>query len=307
MDGKPTAIVTGTGSGLGRSIAIELGRRGWHVALADVNDAANEETLELVHKAGGQGQTEHLDVTQTERWQDLRDKLQETWPRLDLLVNNAGVGMGGEVGQLPLADWQFIININLYGPILGCHTMVDWLKQNSRGANIINVASVAAIASAPGMSAYNVTKAGLLSFTETLYSELKPHNVGVTAICPDFFNTNITKSARFQTAEQRRMAERLTRDGRVSADEVARRVVDSIGRRPLYVFVPAMAGLIWRLKRIWPVLALNIVARYMHKKSQSLAAEERNASPAEIRTTALHSSPSDSLAMRESNHSQIAD
>jgi NAD(P)-dependent dehydrogenase (short-subunit alcohol dehydrogenase family) len=274
MDPQRTAIVTGAASGLGRSIAVALGRRGWRVALADVNDAGSEETLTLVRQAGGDGQVEHLDVTSWEAWRGLRDKLRETWPRLDLLVNNAGVSMGGDVGQLPLEDWEFIININVYGPIYGCHTMIDWMKLNSRGAHIVNVASLAAIASAPGMAAYNVTKAGVLALSETLYSELKPHNIGVTVVCPDFFATNICHAARFQTNEQKRLAHQLMKETKLSADDVAARVMRAIDRKRLYVFVPTLADLIWRLKRLMPVVALNIVARHFAKKYEALPAEE---------------------------------
>ena len=208
MNSRRTAVVTGAASGLGRAIAVRLGGAGWHVALADVNDRGNQETLDLVRQAGGEGQVEHLDVTDLQAWHSLRDQLQQTWPRLDLLVNNAGVGMGGDVGQLPLDDWKFIIGINLYGPIHGCHAMIDWMKQNPSGAHIVNVASLAAITSAPGMAAYNVTKGGVFSLSETLHSELKPHRIGVTVVCPDFFDTNIASSASFpdRRATQRRRA-----------------------------------------------------------------------------------------------------
>jgi short-subunit dehydrogenase len=127
------------------------------------------------------------------------------------------------------------------------------------------------------MAAYNVTKAGVLSFSETLYNELKPHNIGVTGVCPDFFATNISRTARFQTAAQKKLAEQLTRDGRVTADEIARQVLRAVERKQLYLFVPFMANLIWRLKRMMPVVALNIVARYMRKKAEKLAAEMQRA------------------------------
>lgn len=147
------AIVTGAASGLGRAIAgIELGRRGWHCALCDVNQAGSQETLDLLRTAGAEGQVEPLDVTSPEAWQALHEKLQGSWSSLDLLVDDAGVGVGGQVGELPLADWHWIVNINLYGAIYGCHTMVPWMKTNAHGGHIVNVASMAAIASAPGDS-----------------------------------------------------------------------------------------------------------------------------------------------------------
>ena len=101
MNSRKCAIVTGAASGLGRAISLELARHGWRIALADVNEAGSQETLDLVRQAGGEGQVERLDVTDPDAWQALREKLRATWPTLDLLVNNAGVGVGGEVGQLP--------------------------------------------------------------------------------------------------------------------------------------------------------------------------------------------------------------
>jgi NAD(P)-dependent dehydrogenase (short-subunit alcohol dehydrogenase family) len=261
MDATKYAIVTGAASGLGRAIAVALAGRGWRVALADVNETGSQETLALVRAAGGDGQVEPLDVTSPDQWRALGDKLRGTWPGLDLLVNNAGVGVGGEVGQLPLEDWHWIININLYGAIYGCHTMIDWMKQNRHGAHIVNIASLAAVVSAPGMAPYNITKAGMVSFSETLYGELKPHNIGVTAVCPAFVPTNIVHSGRFASERQRHMAGRLMSKSRLTADELAQKILRAIDRKQLYVFAPLVAGVFWRLKRFMPLLLLKLVAR----------------------------------------------
>jgi NAD(P)-dependent dehydrogenase (short-subunit alcohol dehydrogenase family) len=278
MEPKKHAIVTGAASGLGRATAVELARHGWHVAVADVNDAGSQETLTLLRAAGGQGQVEHLDVTRPEEWQALRDRLQNAWPNLDLLVNNAGVGVGGEVGTLPLDDWHWIVNINLYGAIYGCHMLVAWMKGNPRGAHIVNIASMAAVASAPGMAPYNVTKAGMLSLSETLYGELKPHNIGVTAVCPSFFQTNILRSGRFQDEGQKNMAAKLMSRSSATADDVAHRILRAIERRQLYVMVPGIATFYWRLKRLAPRFVLNLIA---HRYAKETAAPRK---PEEIRS-----------------------
>jgi NAD(P)-dependent dehydrogenase (short-subunit alcohol dehydrogenase family) len=272
MEPRKHAIVTGAASGLGRAIAVDLARKGWCVAVADVDDVGSQETLALVHAAGGQGQVEHLDVTNSAEWRALRDKLQMAWPNLDLLVNNAGVAISGEVGKLTLDDWHWIVNVNLYGAVYGCHTLVDWLKCNPRGAHIVNIASAAAIVAAPAMAPYNVTKAGILALSETLYGELKPYNIGVTGVCPAFFHTNILNNARFESQERRAMAMRLMNRSRATADDVAKRVMRAIARKQPYVFVPAIAGMYWRLKRLMPRTWLKIVA-YGYRRETAAAAK----------------------------------
>ena len=115
--------------GLSRSA---VGREGWCVALADLNRPGCEETLQLVKQAGGDGLVEEIDVRHIEEWQALRDRLKGRWDHLDLLVNNAGVAGSGLVGEYPIENWQWIIDVNLWNGINGCHTFVDWLKANPR-------------------------------------------------------------------------------------------------------------------------------------------------------------------------------
>jgi len=269
MSQKRYAIVTGAASGLGRALSIELARGGWHIALADLNDAGSQETLSLVRAAGGDGQVEHLDVTSIDQWRALVEKLQAAWPALDLLVNNAGVGVGGNVGELSLEDWRWIMDINLWGGIYGCHTTVDWMKQNPRGAHIVNIASMAAIVCAPGMAPYNVTKAGVVALTETLFGELKADNIGVTVVCPTFFQTNIINSGRFTAPGQRKMADALMAQSNLTADEVARRIVRAVERKQVYVLAPAMARFFWRLKRLMPRTFLKIISRGYKRRLSS--------------------------------------
>lgn len=254
------AIVTGAASGLGRAIAVRLARDGWHVALADVDLTGAGQTLEHVRAAGGDGQVERLDVACSEQWQRLRERLQATWPRLDLLVNNAGVAGSGEVGQFTLEDWRWLLEINLFGGIYGCHTMVDWLKQNPGRAHVVNTASMAALVSAPAMAAYNISKAGLVSLSETLYAELRHHGVGVTVLCPGFFQTNLLSQARMGDPAHCRLTANSMRESRFTAEELADATLRAIARRQLYVVVPRRGRVWWRLKRWMPRSFMRIVA-----------------------------------------------
>jgi NAD(P)-dependent dehydrogenase (short-subunit alcohol dehydrogenase family) len=279
---KKYAIVTGAGSGLGRAIARRLGRRGWHLALADVNLAGVEETARLVAAEGGTSQPERLDVSDPQEWQELRDRLQARWERLDLLVNNAGVGGSGECGAYSLDDWRWLLGVNLYGGVYGCHTMVDWLKANPHGAHIINTCSFAAFGSAPAMAAYNVSKAGMLSLSETLYAELRPHGVGVTALCPIFFQTNLLENARLESDAQREIAAGYMRSARFGADDVAAAALAAMDRKRLYVVMGRKARVYWLLKRYFPRVFLWIVSRAyarMKRARQSESAADQTEAP----------------------------
>src|SRR5580704_4625225 len=249
---QKTGLITGAASGLGRALALRLARDGWNLALADVNDVASEETLRLVRQAGGDGFVEHLDVRNIDEWQALRDRLQDRWPQLDLLVNNAGVAGSGRVGDYSIENWHWIIDVNLWNGINGCHTFVEWLKANPNGAHIINTCSLAAIVSAPTMGAYNVTKAGMLALSETLYSELMPYNVGVTAICPAVFRTNLLDNARWCREEERVLFQRGFEQAKMTADYVAAAAIRAMKNKELYVVVPFESRMHWYLKRLAP-------------------------------------------------------
>jgi NAD(P)-dependent dehydrogenase (short-subunit alcohol dehydrogenase family) len=266
-----TGLITGAASGLGRAIALRLARDGWNLALADVNDVDNDETLRLVQGAGGDGFVEHLDVRNIDEWQALRERLQDRWQKLDLLVNNAGVAGSGRVGEYSIENWHWIIDINLWNGINGCHTFVEWLKANPNGAHIINTCSLAAIVSAPTMAAYNVTKAGMLALSETLYSELMPHNVGVTAVCPSVFRTNLLEKSRWCQPEERQLFVKGFAETKMTADFVADAAIKAMQRKQLYVVVPFEARFNWYLKRLAPNWLLKKVSRMFETQLQLAA------------------------------------
>lgn len=256
-----TAIITGAASGLGRALAVRLAREGWTIALADVNDVGSEETLQLIKQAGGDGFVEHLDVRHIDEWEALRDRLKARWEHLDLLVNNAGVAGSGLVGEYSIENWHWIVDINLWNGINGCHTCVDWLKSNPRGAHIINTCSLAAIVSAPTMAAYNVTKAGMLALSETLYGELRPYRVGVTAVCPAVFRTNLLDNARWCHDAERTLFLKAFNEAKMTADDVAEATVRAMKRKQFYVLVPFESRVNWYLKRLAPTWLLDKIAR----------------------------------------------
>ena len=255
------ALITGAASGLGRALAVRLARDGWHVAVCDIDETRALETVSFVEQAGGTAQAERLDVTVPAEWESLRARLRGQWERLALLVNNAGVSGAGEVGRFPLEDWRWILDVNLFGVIHGCHAFVDWLAENPHGAHIVNTASMAAVVSAPTMGGYNVSKAAVVSLSETLYGELLHRGVGVTVLCPGFVQTHLLDAGRWQRPALKATARAYFAEARITADDVAEATLRAIRRKQLYVVLPLRGRIFWRLKRLVPQWFMTRVAR----------------------------------------------
>ena len=248
---NPRALITGAGSGLGRAMALELAKQGGRILVADVNMKAAEETVALVRKADGEAESIACDVTNPADLMHAANEIQRLWDGIDILVNNAGVAAGGMVGEIPLEDWHWIMNVNLWGVIHGCHVFAPIMRVQKRGW-IINVASSAGLASLPEMASYNVTKAGVISLSETLHAELAPHQIFVSALCPTFFKTNLLTSFRSVSSRQKDMAQAFFDRSSATAEDIARAALEGVQTGKLIVIPQADGKLMWRIKRISP-------------------------------------------------------
>jgi len=242
------AIVTGAGSGLGRAVTLELASRGATVVASDVDLATAEDTVRLVEKAGGKAEPARADVRVAADVEALVHGAVDRHGRLDVMVNNAGVAVAGAIGEVPLDDWRFEIDVNLFGVIHGCHFAVPVMKKQKRGF-VLNVASAAGFVSAPLMGPYNVTKAGVIALTETMRTELEESNIAVTVLCPTFFRTNIHKAQRSAERLKKKSAE-LVEGAKWSAEAVARLALDGLERGTLYVIPQTDGKIAWRAKRM---------------------------------------------------------
>jgi NAD(P)-dependent dehydrogenase (short-subunit alcohol dehydrogenase family) len=249
------AVVTGAGSGIGAAFAIELAKRGSRVVCSDIDEVAAKRTVTAIGEFGGEAVAIPCDVTQFDNVQDLAVQSQSWFGAAPtLVINNAGVGSGGApIGQLPLEDWQWVLGINLWGPIHGSHVFAPILRAGDSDVprGIINVASAAAFGAAPGMGAYNVSKAGVLMLSETLAAELSGTGVKVTVLCPTFVKTNILEAGRIST-ETNQFAHKIMRWTGVSADKVARTCLDAHDRGDLYCMPQLEAKFGWNIKRLAP-------------------------------------------------------
>jgi len=258
------AVVTGAGSGIGQALAIELAARGGHVLCSDIDEAAAHRTKHVIEDQGGRAAVSRCDVSQLAQVQQLAEDAKDWFGGPPtLVINNAGVGAGGRaIGLTPIEDWDWTIGINLWGPIYGCHVFAPLLRERNRGG-IINVASAASFGAAPGMAAYNVSKAGVLSLSETLAAELAGTKVAVTVVCPTFVKTNIVESGRI-TSESSAAARKLMRFG-MSPQRVARIALNTNDHGRLYALPQLDAKVGWQIKRAAPATytkALGAVSRF---------------------------------------------
>ncbi|AFM15930.1 short-chain dehydrogenase of unknown substrate specificity [Mycolicibacterium chubuense NBB4] len=249
------AVITGAGSGIGAAFAVELARRGGRVVCSDIDLDAARRTADTITAAGGEALGVRCDVTTVDEVYGLAEQAQSWFGGPPtLVINNAGVGAGGAViGETDLADWTWVLNINLWGPIHGCHVFAPILRDAGRPGGIINVASAAAFGAAPGMAPYNVSKAGTLSLSETLAAELAGTGINVTVLCPTFVKTNIVDSGRISDRSSH-LADQLMRWIGFSPERVARMCLDTLDRGGLYCMPQPEARIGWGIKRFTPTV-----------------------------------------------------
>lgn len=253
------AVVTGAGSGIGRSFAMEVSRRGGEVVCADIDLAAAKDTVALIEEQGGRAHAVKCDVTSARQVEQLAEKADALFEHpTTLVINNAGVGLGGKFDELSLDDWKWCMNVNLWGVIHGCHYFVPGFKAQGRGA-IINVASAASYTAAPEMSAYNVSKAGVRALSETLFAELKRDNIAVNVLCPTLVPTNIIKNGRIPGRYSKLADHALMNYALTTSDSVATLTLNRLDKGELYTTPQVDAKLFWLWKRAAP----NLYAKFL--------------------------------------------
>ena len=219
-------LVTGGASGLGAALVTAFAARGDRVLATDLAERAPASLPPGVEYL-------RLDVTSDQDWATAPAHVERLWGGLDLLVNNAGVASGGRIDVLTLDDWRWITEINLFGVVRGCRTFTPLFKRQGSG-HIVNTASMAGLVHPPTMSSYNAVKAAVVALSETLQHELGPYGVTTSVVCPSFFRTDLASSLRGSDPAVEASATKLINGSKLSADDIAARVVKGIDRgRPL--------------------------------------------------------------------------
>jgi NAD(P)-dependent dehydrogenase (short-subunit alcohol dehydrogenase family) len=256
------ALVTGAGSGIGRAIAVELARKGARVVAVDLHADTAEKTAVACAEVGPEAHGLGCDVADVDAMRVLADQVKSEHGPLDVLVNNAGVGMSARFGDMSVEDWRWIRSINLDGVIHGCHVFAPAMVERGRG-HIVNVASGLAYTMRATEPAYVTTKAAVLALSRCLRADWADSGVGVTAVCPGVINTPIIDGARF-LGDQSRTLERTRRTFRRGhpPELVARDVVVAIRRDKAVVPVGWEAKLGWWAHRLLPLSGQQLIAGY---------------------------------------------
>ncbi|GBE26010.1 putative oxidoreductase SadH [bacterium BMS3Bbin02] len=191
------AVVTGAASGIGLALTRALCGRGMNVLMADINGDALGKARTTLGELAPLTHTRVCDVSSESSVAALADAAFDRYRTVDLIVNNAGVSSTGSVLETTVADWEWVLGVDLYGVIHGIRSFVPRMVSQG-GGYVVNTASVAGLVSTPGMAPYNVAKHGVVTLSETLYQELRlaDANVGVTVACPAWVSTRIADSDR---------------------------------------------------------------------------------------------------------------
>lgn len=186
FEGK-VAIVTGASSGIGKAIAERLSWEGAHVVVADINEEGREVADQI------QGDFVECDVSDWKEVKDAVDSTVDKHGKLDIMVNNAGIGSTHGIEDMDIDEWHSIMEVDLTGVMHGTKAAVPYLKETE--GNIVNIASIYGLVGDVGATAYNAAKGGVVNFTRSVADDLAPHNVRINAVCPGFVDTPMIEEA----------------------------------------------------------------------------------------------------------------
>jgi NAD(P)-dependent dehydrogenase (short-subunit alcohol dehydrogenase family) len=256
------AVITGAASGIGRALAERCARESMRVALADVEPAALDRAAADLRASGAEVLAVTTDVSKAGDVQALAQQTLDAFGAVHLLCNNAGVGAGTTVWESTLADWEWVMGVNLWGVIHGVRTFVPMMLAQGDECHVVNTASIAGLIAGPALGVYKVTKHAVVTLSETLHYDLamRGANIGVSVLCPEWVNTRIMESARNrpEAFQNDPAAEQITPEALaawrymsaavqsgMSPAEVADQVFAAIGEGRLYILThPATKTLV---------------------------------------------------------------
>ncbi|MER6616852.1 SDR family oxidoreductase [Streptomyces xantholiticus] len=257
--GGRLVLVTGAASGIGRATALAFAEAGARVVAVDRDAQGAARTAEAARHAGASAAwAEVVDVSDEQAMEKLAEKVTAEYGTVDVLVNNAGIGLSGPFLDTASDDWKQVLDVNLWGVIHGCRIFGGRMAERGQGGHIVNVASAAAYLPTRSLPAYSTSKAAVLMLSECLRAELAGREIGVTAICPGIVNTNITATARFAGVDEMEEKRRQKRSARLYGlrnyppEKVAEAILRAVARNQAVVPVTPEARGARVLSRLAP-------------------------------------------------------
>jgi short-subunit dehydrogenase len=253
------AAITGAGSGIGRSTAILMARHGCHLALSDVNETGLADTARECKALGVNVTTARIDVADRSAVHNWADATAQAHGKVNIVINNAGVGLGATVEQMSYEDFDWLMGINFWGVVHGTKAFLPHIKKTGDG-HVVNISSVFGIIAVPTQSAYNAAKFAVRGFTESLREEMEieQSGVGVTCVHPGGIKTNIARNARMKTGkewgmkDQAQGASDFEKLARTTPDEAGQDIVDAILKNRRRQLIGADAVMIDLVQRLLP-------------------------------------------------------
>ena len=280
------AIITGAASGIGRALASALVTRGDTVVAADVDgDGAERAAAELARHRPGAATPAVVDVRDAGAVQALVDQTCERYGRLDVMVNNAGIGVGGEARELQLAHWDRAIDVNVRGVVHGVHAAYPVMIEQGSG-HIVNTASLAGLVPSPLLTPYAMAKHAVVGLSLSLRAEAAAYGVRVTVVCPGVVDTPILDK---EGPEDLPRPALLTGRAReyfrhlqprfYPADQLAQDIVRGLDRNSALVMAPRSARVAWQLWRYAPVVVNQMTQRQLAWARAAFATQPAEADP----------------------------
>lgn len=253
------AVVTGAAGGIGRATALRLAARGCALALCDVDEQGLAETREAAAGHGVAITTARVDVASASAMAEFARSVERDHGAAHILVNNAGVVIAGPFAEQRLEDLAWLVGINYWGVVHGCHFFLPLIRRQDEG-HVVNLSSMFGFLGLPGQSGYCATKAAVRALSESLYAELREENVGVTSVHPGCIDTSIVRSGRMADEAMRQDVQALFDRAGAPPDVVARAIVGAIEKNRLFVRVRAESYATDLAKRLLPVAVHRLIA-----------------------------------------------
>jgi NAD(P)-dependent dehydrogenase (short-subunit alcohol dehydrogenase family) len=243
------ALVTGGASGIGRALTRALARLGATVVCADIDIDGARETVSALGPGRGSARAVELDVTRENEVSRIVEETASTYGRLDLMFNNAGIGIGGEFRDMTTDHWRRIVEVNLWGTIYG--TAAAYRVMIGQGfGSIVNMASIAGLLPVPTLSAYAAVKHAVVGLSTSLRPEAADLGVHVIVVCPGAVNTGLFRTTPILGADREDLMARFPFV--MEVDEVVPRILAGVRKNKAVVVFPLSNSLLWRFYRLWP-------------------------------------------------------